>query len=124
MTLDLSFIINLANNLRGDLKWEGISNVNYITKGHHYFLVFEHVDCSKDFFTVICSSPCLNVCSRMQGLSPFYFYLLPFMHIFPNAQVTKNKMAKKKKNIFSVTFRHSELHQGCLNAVGTVADST
>ena len=100
--------------------------MNYITKGHLVIRMFEHVDCSKDFFTVIndSNSPCLYVCSRMQGLSPFYFYLLPFMHIFPNAQVTKNKMAKKKKNIFSVTFRHSELHQGCLNAVGTVADST
>ena len=106
MTLDLSFIINLANNLRGDLKWEGISNVNYITKGHLVTRMFEHVDCSKDIFTVIndSNSPCLYVCSRMQGLSPFYFYLLPFMHIFPNAQVTKNKMAKKKKKHFQCHF--------------------
>ena len=45
MTLDLSCIINLANNVRGDLKSEGISNVNYITKGYLVIQLFEN-DCS------------------------------------------------------------------------------
>ena len=44
----------------------------------------------------------------------FIFICFPLCTSFQMTKWPRTKWQERRKNIFSVTFRHSELHQGCL----------